>query len=356
MKKITINDIAKKAGVSQATVSFVLNNKKSDIKISKKTRDKVLKIVKSLNYKPHILAKGLKSGKSTLVGVVFSEIWRENEAKLFEGIENFLSKNGYGIIFKTTGSNFEKEKQAIEFLLEKKVEGLIIQSALYFDEKAKEYIFDLEKKGIKMVIIGSENTGFNSPVVGFDDKLVGFIATKYLITFGHREIICLTNTSMGNIVGILRMEGYKEAMNKEGIEIKEEFINEINSEGIEYYRAGYEKMKEIIKKKVKFTAIFSHCDMATLGILKCLDESGLKVPADISVVSVDNESFSEYLNPPLTTINLDNYKLGEIAGETLLKLLNNKKTEDKFLKPEIIIRKSTKEVMEYEGKNMREEK
>jgi DNA-binding LacI/PurR family transcriptional regulator len=149
------------------------------------------------------------------------------------------------------------------------------------------------------------------------------------------------------------MKGYKEALNKEGIEIKEEFINEINPEGIGYYRAGYEKMKKIIEKGIKFTAIFSHCDMATVGILRCLDEFGLKVPDDISLISVDNESFSEYLNPPLTTINLDNYKLGQIAAETILKLIDNKDVEDKFLEPEIIIRNSTKEVMIYEGRKIK---
>jgi DNA-binding LacI/PurR family transcriptional regulator len=156
--------------VSPTTVSFVLNNKKSDIKISRKTRDKVLKIVKELNYKPHILARGLKSGKSTFIGVVFSHIWRENEAKLFEGIENYLSKNGYGIIFKTTGLSFEKEKEAIEFLLEKRVDGLIIQFPLHFDERVKKYIFNLEKKGIKMVIIGSVNNCRESIDVTFSFK------------------------------------------------------------------------------------------------------------------------------------------------------------------------------------------
>ena len=192
-----------------------------------------------------------------------------------------------------------------------------------------------------MVLIGAKVlSGFKNPFVSHDDRMVGYLATRHLIKQGHREILCLTNTYNKNIVGILRLEGYKKALKEAGIKVNEKLILQFCPGSFTYQDAGYKKIKEFLKSGGKCSSIFSHCDRASLGIIKAIRESGLKVPEDIAVVSVDNDEFAEYIKPSLTTISLNSYKLGQTAAESLCRILNGKKVRSQLLKPKLIVRES----------------
>jgi len=340
MKKLTLNDIAKRANVSPTTVSLVLNNKWKNFNISPSTYKKIIEISEKLNYKPNIFARGLKLGKTTFIGVIIGHITRGME-NLFMGIQSYLSVNGYEIILRITDIKLEKEIEAIKYITEKKVDGVILDTCFLNNERIKNYIKEMEKIGIKMVFVGNEINGFKSPFVGNDNEKIGYIATKHLISHGHKKILCITNTHFKNLIGILRVKGYKKALKEAGIKLDKTFIFNFNPEKYGYFKGGYITIKKILKEKGKFfTAIFAHGDPTAMGIIKGIHESGLKIPEDIAIVSVDNTEFSEYTNPPLTTVHIDNYKVGYIAAEKLCKLINGEKVESEFLKPELIIRNS----------------
>lgn len=341
MKEIKLLDIAKKAKVSPTTVSLVLNNKWQELNISPSTQKRIIKIVEKFGYRPNILARGLKCGKTFLIGVVFSDITSGME-KIFKGIQSYFSNDGYEIILKISNSNFKEWKEAIKYIIEKKVEGIIFESSFLYNPRIRKYIKEMEmSKKIKIVFIGNEIPGFESPFIGNNNEEIGYIATKHLISHGHKKIICVTNTAYNNLIGILRVKGYKKALKEANVKVNKEFIINFFPDKYGYFEGGYLAIKKFLAEKGKiFSAIFSHGDKTALGIIKGLQEIGFKIPEDVAIVSVDNEEFSNYVYPPLTTVNLDGFKLGKFAAQILHRLLQGEKVQSILLTHKLIIRKS----------------
>lgn len=339
--KTRLLDIAKEANVSLATISKVLNGAQGGIRISEATRKQVLNVAERLKYKPNILAQGLKSGKTSLVGVVLGNLSRAEESKFFQGMEHYFTKLSYGIIVKSAGETSGELERNIAFLLDKRVEGLIIFSDLYYRGKNDELIKHIEDYDIPMALIGNTTPPLTkSTCVGLDDECAGYLATKHLINLGHKDILCLTNTFNNNIIAISRVEGYRRALREAEIKPLDDFIKNLPVSSMSYYEAGYYTMKAFIKSNKKFTAVFSHTDKASIGIIRAVKEAGLSIPDDIALVSVDNAEFSKYVDPPLTTISFDEYRLGQLAAENLFNIISGKDARMQILEPTLVLRKS----------------
>lgn len=330
--KVTIKDVAKKAKVSLTTVSHVINNKPY-ARISKSTRERVLKVVSELNYKPNIIARGLAIRKSTLVGVLLPDIDSSFYARILQGIENVANKFDYSILLYTTSYNAEKELEVVEILIEKRVDGLIIVPTF-----TKEDVFwynELKENRIPFIVIGNY-IGDESIYVNQSDGIR--LAFEYLIKLGHKDIFYFSGPK-GVITADERRRAFKDLVKKNGLEEKCLIVESGFS-----WKDGYKTTKDILNLKKMPTAILSSCDIAAMGIYKALNEAGYKIPDDISVIGYDNLDICEALSPALTTINQPKYELGEIAAEKLFNLINGKKEEKKVILPELIIRESCKDI------------
>ncbi|MEN2984374.1 MAG: LacI family DNA-binding transcriptional regulator [Dictyoglomaceae bacterium] len=332
--KLTINDIAKIAGVSKGTVSYVLNNKPG---VSAEVREKILRIIEEHGYKPNKLAQALAGKKTNFIALVIPDISDVFYAKIIKGVEKTLSKNGYFLNLYSTHANPEKEHQVFEFLNTGFVDGIIIM-AYHIEENFIKKIIDA-KIPVVFIDYPYDNNKIYSVIV--DNEEGGFKATEYLINLGHRKIVFI-HGSKDAWDSDLRFKGYLKALEKYNIPFNENLV----SRGDFTKEGGYRAVKEILDSGEKFTAIFSANDHMALGAMKALKEKGLRIPEDISIIGFDNIEASALSNPPLTTIMQPIYQLGEMSAKILLRLLSGENLDQKrfLLKTQLIERKSCSKI------------
>lgn len=328
MSRITIKDVAQAAGVGIATASRALNNKDD---VSPETRQRVLEAAESLGYVPNLLAKGLLSGQTRTIGVVVSSILNPFYAVVVSGIERVLSARGYNMVLCNSDECPKKEFEAVRMLLEQRVDGIIL-APVEDRSLTVQYLMD---NRIPFTLVARKTTGIETDYVVCDDRLVGEMATKYLIERGHRQILFLN--SQGNSSSKLRLEGYEQAMKEAGIPVDTGFVHALSiTDKIE------EVISAILASGIRPTAVFCFCDVMALPVIRALKAKGFRIPDDIGVLGCDNLEFTEFMDPPLTTIDIGKEEMGVKAAEVLLGRLirNRKKTVTVNLEPKLIIRSS----------------
>lgn len=332
--KLTINDIAKLAGVSKGAVSYVLNNKPG---VSEEVRERVLRIIEEYGYKPNKLAQALAGKRTNFVALVIPDISDVFYAKIVKGVERTLTKNGYFLNLYSTHANPEKEQEVFDFLNTGFVEGVIIM-AYHLEKNFIEEIIDLK---IPFVFIDYPYEDNKIYSVAVDNEEGGFKATEYLISLGHRKIAFI-HGSKEAWDSEFRFRGYLKALEKYDIPFNEKLV----SRGDFTKEGGYKAVKELLSTSEKFTAIFCANDHMAFGAIRALKEEGLRVPEDVSVIGFDNIEASALSNPPLTTIMQPIYQLGEVSAKILLRLLSGENLETKryLLKTQLIERKSCRKV------------
>jgi LacI family transcriptional regulator len=312
MKKfVTIKDIAKKAGVSINTVSRALNNKPD---INPETKKKVLEIAKELGYIRDLSALSLKNGVTRTIGVVFEDSSNPFYAEVFKGVEHQARKYGYQVILMNTERDYIREIQAVETLIEKRVDGIII-SPTQFDKKDIEHLINLN---YPFVVLGVhfENSQFDE--IYSDDLKGGYLATRHLLERGKQKILMI-NAYMYKSVAKMRYLGYKRAFEESGLQPY--FMVEIE----EGYESCFNKILEL--KNMSYDAVFCFNDVFAIAALKALKALNKRVPQDVAVVGYDDISYASFVNPSLTTVRIDKYKEGMIAFDLLHERLTEKRTE-----------------------------
>jgi LacI family transcriptional regulator len=332
--KLTINDIAKLAGVSKGAVSYVLNNKPG---VSEEVREKILRIIEEYGYKPNKLSQALAGKRTNFIALVIPDISDVFYAKIIKGVEKTLSKHGYFLNLYSTHANPEKEHQVFDFLNMGIVDGVIVM-AYHINESFIKKIIDTK---IPFVFIDYpyDNDRVYSIIV--DNEEGGFKATEYLISLGHRKIAFI-HGSKEAWDSELRFRGYLKALEKYDIPFNEKLV----SRGDFTKEGGYKAVKDLLNSHERFTAIFSANDHMAFGAIKALKEEGLRVPEDVSVIGFDNIEASALSNPPLTTIMQPTYQLGEVSVKILIKLLSGETLDQKkyLLKTQLIERKSCSKI------------
>ncbi len=328
----TIKEVAKKAKVSVATVSRVLNNSPL---VKAGTRKEVLKIVKKLKYSPNVFARGLSKNKTEIIGLVvppspflfsayfFNEVLR--------GVEFAVSRNNYKLLLNVDKSSFEKS-EVITLFDQRQVDGVIIV-AIPLDALAKT---GLEERKFPLVLIGTHAPKFNCV---YADNINGaFSATRHLIDLGHRRI-AIINGVMNGSDGQERFEGYKKALLRNNIEYRQELVGVGNFRQEEAYKV----MKDLLHLKPLPTAVFVANDLMAMGAMKAIREKGLRIPEDISMVGFDDIDLATFVDPPLTTIRQPMFDIGRVAVENLIAIIDKKqsKVAQIVLKTKLIIREST---------------
>ena len=331
---VTIKDIAKKAGVSPTTVSRVLNNKPD---VSDETKKRIQQVIDELNYNPNGIARGLVLDKTHTLGLVIPDISNPFFPEVAKGIEDKAKEAGYSVIFCNTDNHTQGEKEAIELMKSKQVDGMIVSLAI--NDQNKEELDELAAQDFPVVQIDRKIPESGFPAVVIDNQAAAYKATKYLIDLGHQKI--------AHISGDLevkpaqdRLAGFKSALQEAGLSCKEELIRE----GDYSSQSGYREMKELLDLSEQPTAVFIANDLMALGAYEAVFEAGLKLPEDISIVGYDDIEVASVIRPALTTISQPEYQLGVEAAKLLINNLESNEQleqEDRILAAELVERNSS---------------
>ena len=336
-KRVTSKDVAEKVGVSRTTVSLVLNNVQG-IQISSETRQKVIDAANELGYVPDAMAQALASRRTKAIGLVLTRTQHHIATdaflpKIISGLLSTAKKNSIRILIDWVETEHQ-ESAYFELARAKRIDGMIISTPRLNDKALKT----LENVDIPTVMMGSIK-GSQLPFVDIDNIKAAEKATSYLIDLGHREIACITNASPEYTAAPERVDGFKIAMSKKSIPVKEELIRYADFDP----ESGYECMKSLLQTGETFTAAFVASDNVAIGAKSAVREAGLRVPDDISLIGFDDIPWAKYSDPPLTTVQLPAESLAQSACTLLLDLINNKDSDKQnqiILDTELIVRKS----------------
>lgn len=326
-KKTTIRDIAEHANVSYQTVSLVINNKAG---VSEKTRQRILRLVEELNYRPNQAAQMLNSRRSyTLELIVVDILYAGRLADSTKNMVHTARRRGYNLLISETES--ANLGAAFDSASSRMVDGVVIYAPRL--RIADEELAAL-CNGIPLVR-RDYLPGSRLAWVGFDQMYATRLATEYLIKLGHTRIAAIPPTSEIHN-GYWRYTAWKNVLNEHGLTPGPSHPGDYS------IRSGYEAAHRILDSGESFTAVIVGTDNMALGALRALRERGLRIPEDVSVVGYDNAEFAPFLEPPLTTIEFEFAKQDQMAIEYLVDLINNPEMDlhQRVLMPTLIERES----------------
>lgn len=325
----TIYDVAEKAGVSIATVSKVVNNSG---RISDKTRKKVIDTMRELDYQPSSVAAALTGKQTFTIGVLVPDISNAFFAEVARALENNAREMGYAIILCSTDHQLEREKDYLELLLKKQVDGIIIATE---PEDWRVYQ-SLQNKNIPHLMFSIDNHGFSSHVVTIDDIRGGYMAGRYLLEKGHSEIAVIAELNRAS--GRMRLKGFKEALADEGIFLKEDWIIPSMSRMDSAQAAA----RKILNLKKRPTAVFATTDLIAAIFMNEARKLNIHIPEDLSIIGFDNTIYAKLADPGLTTIAQPTEELAQFAIEQLIKLIKNPKIpQQRIMLSPILVKRSS---------------
>ncbi len=316
VKKPTIKDVAQKAGVSIATVSFVLNNRPGQV-ISDRVKKKVWKAAEQLNYHPSATAAGLARKRTHNVAIVFyrEEGLVSNQFYSFvvQGAIKEAIRANYNLLFSYVASEYTGYADLPKIIREKNAEG-----AVFMQRIEPQLIRDIEERGIPVVTVDHFPPLKKVNTLQIDNRRGGQIAAQHLLDLGHEHLAFL-HAMVDRPSIVERAEGFAEAIKARGLGFNPR-TDLIRCADLTY-EAGYPQVLKALGRKRRPTALFCANDEMASGALRAAHEMGLVVPRDLSVVGFDDIPMSSYTDPPLTTIGLDKEALGVRAMRRLLELV-----------------------------------
>ena len=315
----SIKDVAKLAGVSVSTVSRVINNNPA---ISNETRDKILKVIKELNYSPNSMAQGLSNNRSYTITLLINvddekSFYNPFFYEVMHGIEKIVYKNEYCLIVANLKTMLKKEKVLDWLIKGKRTEGVILPSSIIDSKMVKE----LKKNKIPFVSIG-EPKDLREPIswVDINNRQGGEQATNCLLDKGYQKI-AFVGLDDNKMFCRRRFEGYKSALEKN----KHDFNQELVIESGNSKEDGYHVMKKLLASGNKVDAVICADNTLSVGVIKAIREKELPIPNEIGVVSFDNSQIAELLEPSISTVNIDVFELGLQSANLLFRLMENPK-------------------------------
>lgn len=325
----TIQIVAKKAGVSVATVSRVINNPQI---VALKTRTKVENIIQELNYEPNMLGRNLRTSESRLILTLIPTISNPFYSRIINGIEDVALENGYNILLCETDSNPTRESIYFNLLRNKLADGIISMDPTINRQK----LLDLANT-FPVVQCSEYDEKEELSYVTINHELAAYHAVRYLIKTGHREI-ALINSDTLFLYARARQKGYERALIEHDIPLNNNLI--IHTDQIEF-EEGQQAMKKLLTLEQRPTAVFAVSDVLAIGALKEIHTNKLRVPDDIALVGFDKIDFSNMTHPTLTTISQPGYVMGSTSATMLIDKIKGTEVDSVILEHELIIRDST---------------
>lgn len=328
----TIKDVARLADVSIATVSHVLNGTRF---VSKEVQLRIMDAMETLNYQPSAVARGLRTKKTNTMALIIPDITNPFFADFTRGFQDTVDEKGFLVLVCNSDRILSRELRFLEMIWQQRVDGVVLNPSKVKSDDLSRLI----KARISVVLIGSQIDHPDFNVVMIDNVKGGFDAVQHLIDFGHRRIglLCglLTTTS-----GSLRYQGYLKALEQNGIPCEQDLI----IEGDITYEGGYRCMSQLLTRKPLPSAVFATSDVMALGAKTAIEDAGLQIPGDISLIGFDDIPEVSRSRPRLSTIEQPKYRMGQEAANVLLEQIESKQTAPRkriIMEHQVIVREST---------------
>jgi LacI family transcriptional regulator len=302
----SMKDVAKLAGVSESTVSRVINR---SIPVDEETRHRVDEAIKKLAYKPNLLAKGLRIKSSRIIGLVVPEIVHHTFASFIQFIEESAFAQGYGLIVGNHKDDPEIEESFIDGLVRRHVDGIIF-SRVSDESRVMKFI---SRSQVPVVVIDRASEKEELASVVLDNRKAGRLAGEHLVGLGHRRIGCISGPLK---IGLCRerLAGLREVLAARGQSMAEDAVFEGNFK----FESGIVGAEHILARHPEITAIWAQNDLMAVGALKYLVTQGKRVPQDISLMGMDDIGLARMISPALTTVSQPFEEICEKAVELLL--------------------------------------
>lgn len=308
MKRPTQSDVARLAGVSRATVSYVLNNRADGkIPITTQTRQRVLDAAEELGYVPSALARSLRYGSSRAIGFLMPAINNPHYWDILEGAEEEIASEGYHLVLVTAHLDEERERRCLQSLFQQRLDGLILATTYpsFSEPEVKTYT----RRGAPIVfLVPQEGCDF----VYADTRTGASDLMDHLISLGHRRIGFVHGVAQQDMARN-RLQVYREKLAAMGIEPDECLVRHCGH----LMRDSYRATRDLLSLDEPPTAIWTVNDLLAVGALRAISEHGLRVPQDISLAGFDDIALASELYPSLTTVRMDGYRLGQRAARLL---------------------------------------
>jgi LacI family transcriptional regulator len=337
-KEITIYDIADKLNVSIATVSRAL---KDDPVVNKKTKKKIFELAEEMGYRSNHFARNLRNQKTDTIGVIVPRLNSYFMSTVIAGIEHIANSEGYNLIISQSSESAEKEKMNAKTMFNNRVDGLLV--SLSYDTDDISHFDQFSRKNIPVIFFdrGEENDNFTNVLI--DNRKAAYEATRHLIEQGCKRIVHITAKPKRNVY-VGRLNGYKQALAENNLEVKDEHVI-IGNLSLE---AGIEAAETILKMNPLPDGVLVANDNCAVGCMLALKQAGIRIPENIAFAGFNNDPVSKVIEPNLTTINYPGYEMGEVAARNLINHLNGTypihSTNTIVLRSELIIRASSQRV------------
>jgi len=331
-QRITIRDVAARAGVSHQTVSRVINNSE---RVQDETRKKVEAAIKELGYQPNAIARYMAKGRTRTLACFSPNLTDYTYAKIIEGAEFEARQAGY-FLMTASAPNTETFSTLVDQLVaSRRTEGLLMINP-YVDDRYNQLPQDSP-----VVYVGAQSSKSmidEMDSVYLDDEEAGRLATQHLVGLGHTDIALITGPMVEDC-SIDRLAGYERVLSGVGIEFDPALVKE----GDWSASTGYDAVKNLLAEEKNFTAIFAQNDRMAVGAIKALKEAGRRIPEDVSVVGFDDMPLASYYDTPLTTIRQDTFLMGREAAKLLIRAIETPKKQRRHLSMpvELVLRNST---------------
>jgi DNA-binding LacI/PurR family transcriptional regulator len=327
-RKPTILDVARKAGVSKSLVSMVTRGEDG---VSDEKRAAILEAIDELSYRPNVMARSLVERRTRILGVMVSDLRNPFFGGVVSGILARASELGYRVLFNTGDREADIEEEAIESLLELRVDGLILASPHVRDE-----VIARAGRSVPVVVLNRHTSDDSSDSVTNDNITGARLAVEHCRSFGHERIAFISGGD--SIAAKIRREGYICAMRE--FELEEQIVI---AEGAHTEEGGYRGAQELLKKVPLPTAIFASNDLCAIGAMNALEEAGVSIPEDVSLVGYDNTTLAALRHIELTSIDQPGNVMGRSAIDRLSERIEGERSAPRHdvVAPTLVIRKTT---------------
>ncbi len=311
MKGVTIEDVAREAGVSRQTVSRAINNKGE---ISPKTKAKVLSAIQKLGYTPNLQARSMVTQRTSTIGLIVGDIANPYFSSVARGLQDIARQHGYSVFISNTDDNADVEHQALKTMAAQRVDGIV----LFSHELAAEKLMAFADTYRPIVLVNRNVQHPNIHHMAVDHGEGIRLAFERLWHLGHRNIGMLAPYQPARADISRRLAAFESEMQQRGLATTDNVVAAQPT-----FDGGYDAMLQLLDARHDLSAVLCYNDRMAIGALQACRELGRSVPNELSIIGFDNIRVSSMVTPALTTAAVDRYEIGRLAVEALVKLINN---------------------------------